>query len=174
MKSPRLPQILATFLLATAFGGFFSGIAWSTPSAEVFFSETDLGGGLWRYDYALSNTSDPVIDAGFDIFDFFLSFDTVELSDLSAPADWDFISDSSSFIDWFSLLPGPPPSGADVAPGTSLPGFSFTSNMQISSSYFEVLYTDGAAPIPEPSALLLVCSGLVGLGFLGSLRKVRI
>ena len=50
---------------------FLSGAAYAIPSAEFTYIETDIGGGIWQYDYTLFNTSDPIGDAGFDLYEVF-------------------------------------------------------------------------------------------------------
>lgn len=165
---------------------FSNGILWATPSAQAFFTEYDLGGGLWSYDYILHNTSDPTEDAGYDIYDFFLLFDSdIFINNPAAPDNWEWIFSSGEdpFIDYYSTMPGIPPTGSDIAPGASLAGFSFTSNRRITPE-FEVLFNNpsgdpvpyrgqswNTAPIPEPSALLLLGSGLAVFGYV---RKKRL
>jgi len=153
---------------------------WASPSAQAIYSES-FSGGLWKYDYILYNTSDPIADAEYNLSDFALYIDgSVMLSTIVSPNDWDFNSDLSSFISWMSLS-----LGADIAPGTSLSGFSFESDTQLFSSLFDVYLTDPkdlgnpflynsstliTPPIPEPATLLLIGSGLAGLGYLRGRR----
>jgi hypothetical protein len=183
-----LKQIFFAALVMAGIMLFSSGVSMATPSSQALFSESNLGGGQWRYDYTLINTSDPVADAGFDVFDFFLKIDPAgTLSNILSPASWDQNSDSSSFIQWFSTAPGEPPAGADIAPGTSLNGFNFDSNTRLASLSFEVtlnnplepgnpLVLEGnsapaSSPVPEPAILLLLVNGLAGIAYL-EVRKI--
>jgi hypothetical protein len=114
------------FFLVMAFPLLLSPKVYAIPSAMANYVGVDLGGGFWEYDYTSTNTSNPLANAGCDVYDFSPFIDPgFILSDITNPANWDQFSDSSSFITWFSLIPGEPPSGSDIVPGTFLSGFNF-------------------------------------------------
>ncbi len=133
----------------------------------VIADVTDLGGGMFRYGYDLSN----LFDSTENVFDFGLYFAGDPLN-VSAPANWDFIS-GTGFIDWFSIDPQ-----YDLAAGSHL-GFSFDSAFAPGAITFSTLgasavtgdvgvteYGDTTGPtsarVPEPSTLWLFgAAGLV-------------
>ena len=172
--------------------GFFfilllSSMAFALPSSQFIYDETDLGTGMWQYDYTLKNTSDPILDAGFDLYDVFFNYDfTASFSVLSLPTDWILI-DGSGFGQSFSTLPGTAPFGADIAPGESLSGFSFLFDYQAGSLAYEATFVNpedfdpiveggnsipAAAPVPEPGTFFLLATSLVGLA-VGVRKKVK-
>lgn len=103
----------------------------------------------------------------------------------STPTGWDFVTDNSTYVDWFNTdtqLPYP----NDVAPGSSLSGFTIESTVSTSESLFYTVNswdhgndTPGPATqsligvpsvvaaadptIPEPSTLTLLGAGTVTL-----------
>jgi len=165
----------------------FSSIAHAgvPPTADFLYNEIDKGTGWWQYDYTLFNTS-PIGHAGIDLYDLFLYFDpSASLNVLSMPSGWDW-TDGAGFIDVFSMNPGAPPIGTDIAPNSSLGGFSFEFDYQAGMLPFDATFvnpydldnpfvvsgtTAPKSSIPEPSTILLLGSGLVGLA--GLRRKFK-
>lgn len=179
MKS--LKMFRATIFIILLFG-IFNGTALSVPSASFLYSETNLGGGSWQYDYTLYNTS---IDLGFDLYEVAIDFSTsATFTVVSLPSGWD-ANTGSGFIDTFSLNQGTPPDGTDIAPGASLSGFSFQLDYQAGNLPFLAYLTDPnnpdpfsfigntAAAVPEPATLFLLVGGLAGLSYFRKKRLFR-
>lgn len=169
------------FLILTVFGVS----AWGAPMADFTYVETDLGGGLWQYDYTVTNTSDPMLDAGFNLYDVFFLFDpAITATVVSFPTDWDGI-DGFGFAEAFSLVPGAFPFGADIAPGSSLDGFLFEFDGRVGDVLFEATFEDPSDPfnpfiyegissaVPEPASILLLGTGLGLVGLVALRRKRR-
>ena len=62
------------------------------------------------------------------------------------PAGWDAIT-GAGFVDAFSLLPGPPPTGTDVAPGSSLGLFSLLFDTRVGAIAFQVVFANPIDPV---------------------------
>ena len=162
-----------------------SNPVWAIPMADIRYLETDIGGGSFRYDYFITNTTDPLTDPGLDIFDVLFTFDSaVELTIVSLPTDWDSFS-GIGFAETFSISFGAPPDGADIGPGMTLGGFNFLFSAQVGNTDFSALFFDSilgepdgefagtTAPVPEPATILLLASGMAGLGIFGRKRFKR-
>ena len=158
------------------------GIANAIPTAAFNYVETDLGEGSWQYDYTLFNTSDPVADAGFDLYAAHFIFDSEVLSTVvSTPSGWLGLG-GQGFVTTFSTEVGTPPIGADIAPGMSLSDFTFQFSEQVGDIPFDAtfvnptdpnnpaIYSGTTAPVPEPATILLLITGIVGIGVFGRKR----
>jgi hypothetical protein len=165
-----MKSLKALFISITAavIFGFLSSIAWAIPSAELTYTETALGVSLWQYEYTVFNTSDPVEDAGYDLYDMFFTFDSeATFTILQIPDYWDGWGDMG-FAETFSYAPGTPPE-------ESLDGFIFQFDQQVGDLYFEalltnpddpfnpVVYSGTATPIPEPCTIFVFLFGLMGI-----------
>jgi hypothetical protein len=147
--------------------------------AQITYGENNIGSGIWEYSLTVANTSDPVLDAGVDIYDLFFYDPSESGTVVSLPTDWDNIL-GTGFIDTFSLYPGATPLGSDIAPGAVLSGFVFQFNGRVGPLAFDVLFVNptggdplsysgatssASTPIPEPSTLLLLSAGVGILGW---------
>jgi hypothetical protein len=147
-------------------------VAWSTPMAGISYVETGSTG-AWQYDFNFHNTSDPVADAGADLFDVFITLgSTFSPTSVAAPLGWDYFDFGWGDLEFYSSNPGIPPIGFDIAPGSSLGGFLVVLSDQLPAGTpkFTALLVnpDGGDPIPypaavpEPSTFLLLGAGLLG------------
>jgi hypothetical protein len=168
MKNIRPIGFLALVLL------FMSGIPalQASPIADLSYEETyDADSGLWQYAYTLTNLADPDKDAGYDLYDVLLNFDkSAAVAVTAIPLGWDF-QRGLGFIEFYSLFPGVPPFGSDIAPGKSLSGFILQFDQRAGDLLYEVMFTEPSS-IPEPSTSVLILGGLAGLVFFRKYRRV--
>lgn len=147
-------------------------------SASVLYTETHLGDGLWRYDYRVSNLTNPVLGAEYNLFDLSFLFDPTATVIVSAlPEQWDHIADDSA-IEAFAVAVGAPPVGVEIAPGETLAGFSLIYNYRAGDTAYTALFVnpvDANAPfefngmtmaapsgaVPEPGTWALYGAGLI-------------
>jgi len=169
-SKPCFLGILAAVWLIT-----LGGVSLGSPVPDTSYLEEPLGGGMWEYDFTVTNTSDPVTDASENLFDVLFTPDpNATFTDLSLPLGWsgDF---GLGFAHLYSLDPGPPPTGTDIAPGASLGGFDLLSDVRLGGQLtYIALFVDPNGgdpivaqgtgsptnvPIPEPATVFLFALG---------------
>ncbi|MBI5663535.1 MAG: hypothetical protein HZC49_00380 [Nitrospirae bacterium] len=148
----------------------------AAPDAGIFYFETDLGEGLWQYDYTFNNTS----DAGEYLYNVFFNFtQDTSFTFISLPVGWDGIlwdgtTWETSIADTYSS-----DVDYDIAPGNSLGGFAFTVDYQAGDIAYDAQFSGGpivygttARLAPEPlSSTFFITGG--GAVLLRSLVKSR-
>lgn len=162
----------------------------ATQMAEFTYTETNLGGGQWQYAYTLSNTSEPVLDPGVNIYEITINFETGAAFAVTAlPTGWDFIS-GDTFATNYSMNPDVPPVGNDIGPGMTLSGFVFVFGYQTGGLSYDVTFTNpddpgnpllfsgtstpsAITPVPAPGTMFLLSSGLAGLAWLRKKKKLN-
>jgi hypothetical protein len=143
-----------------------SSVSLAATSANILYKETELGNGLWQYDYIFSNNS----TSGDYLYSVLFSFSALTtISELTVTTGWDssltgFMPIDNDYIDYYSTDPA-----YDIAAGGSLGGFSFTADGQVGSVSFtsglddyngnQSLVSGTAALAPEPLSSLLFLSG---------------
>lgn len=153
-----------------------SSIAWAVPSSNVIYNKTDLESGLWQYDFILYNTSTD----NENLYQLLLYFDghSAAITGSVLPTGWESFRTewkdvtSTNFRKTSSSDPG-----YDITPGSFLSGFSFITDYQEESLRYKTFFRDltgeirsfryiesYTAPVPEPSTILLLASGLTVLG----------
>ncbi len=178
--------LTVTLALQILFSGFCAG---ATQPTSVTYLESDLGAGLWQYDFTVYNAACPAGDTCGDIFDVFLDIgvqpDLTFIDNLDRPQGWASAADPGNgldkpgFLEVYSLIPGTPPTGADIAPGKALGGFVFQMDDKLNAIYFEVLsgnfdaqgqpigdvfVTLGTATlVPLPASIVLLATALTAL-----------
>lgn len=178
-------------LISVAIG---AGPASAAPIASLEYVETALGGGLFQYDYTLTNLADPTDpdDAGRDIWDLFVAVPEGTLTNLTTPSGWDLFGGGAGFdfLEAVSAIPGARPVGTDIGPGSSLGGFTLFFSQAVGSLPFSVTFAnpsgpetnlvyDGLStaavqppsPVPEPGSLLLLTTGIGSLLAVGRRRR---
>jgi hypothetical protein len=139
-----------------------STAAIASPGSNLLYSETELEGGFWQYDYTFYNTS----DAGESLYSvyFYFTQDT-SFTGTSLPTGWDGIvwdgnAWTTSFADTYSTG-----TSYDIAAGSSLDGYSFTVDYQAGDiSYDAYLSGDNVISgstmvVPEPISFILFIVG---------------
>ncbi|MGC4044813.1 MAG: hypothetical protein QM758_13555 [Armatimonas sp.] len=161
-------------LLVTLF--CIAGLTYA-QDARALYTETNLGGGFWRYSYVFYNDLSPATFVGYDLYDVSLTLDgSTTVINESQAANWANLV-TTDFVEYFSVLAGEPPAGSDIAPGALLGGFEFMSDKQLGDLAFTASFVDpndpgsarfysgitAAAPTAAPEA---PSGGLLVLGLL--------
>ncbi len=134
------------------------------------YTVTELPYGI-EYDYTATNPFCPISSPGTDLYDIAFTFDT-SLVLVLVPPGWDFVQ-SAALVEAFSLEPGEPPFGTDIAPGSTLQGFTFLFAEPVGPATFAASFIDPLKPdqpiiltgtatetaVPEPSTGLLLILG---------------
>ena len=138
----------------------------AVSAGPLTFTVDDLGGGLFQYNFTLTNIfSEPI--SGLNLLHGNSAFGLDEASVIGAPEGWDFLAPLPSFVDelnYFSLS-----SASDIPIGEPLGGFFFQSTrdpatLRPGDLAFDVIGgISGRQLVPEPSAGLLLATACVSL-----------
>jgi len=161
--------------------GISTCLAVAQPIATVTGTYSGPVGGLYTYSYSITNdTTSPE-----NIWEFWV-YPTVPFTNVSQITDpsgwviWDYFTDWSSFIQWFSIDPS-----YDITPGISLSGFSYQSagppgtisydagGSDPTTGWSTGNYASGTTvgATPEPATFLFLLTGVSGV--LVHLRRKR-
>lgn len=144
--------------------------------ADIRYTETDLGGGLWQYDFTVENMSS-MDDSHPYLWKVDLDFEnSAYVTLLNNPASWSvgtftgYLPDTTDYVEMYSDA-----SAFDVLPGSLLTGLSFTADFRLGVIDYVAWFSDHgaiedwtsiegtASPVPVPAAVWLLGSGLIGL-----------
>jgi len=161
MEDLKMKKLLAAAILAASLL-MLSSMAFASAGASILYQETDLGTGLWQYDYTFNNTS----DAGESLYSVYLYFtQQASVTGSPLPTGWDGTvwagTNTTDVIDTFSTDPG-----YDILANSSLNGFSFTIDHQAGNIAYDAYFSGDnvvsgtTAPIvPEPVSSILFLTG---------------
>lgn len=155
----------------------FSVIAFASPSASIMYSETNLGGGSYKYDYFFNNTS----TAGESLYKVFFYFDVMSTTTgAPLPGGWYGTvwggTNTNTFLNTMAINPN-----QYIAANGLLGGFSFTIDHQIGDSAFvaefknsqgrRYAFSGQTTVVPEPLSIILFVVGGTTLGLRSWMRR---
>ncbi len=153
--------------------------------ADILYQETDLGEGLWQYDYTFYNTS----DIGISLYKVFLDFDKlVTVTGAPLPSDWvGTVWEGTNITYFLSTMSVNQDTYIDA--GDSLGGFSFEVNDRVGDIGWYAEFSTGeggvlsnltditaAAPppvVPEPVSTILFITGGAVIAAMNRFRRKR-
>lgn len=152
------------------------GAARAQVAVTITPTITADGGGVNTFAYTLQDTGSSTLG------EFQLNVpDSTQLTNVMSPAGWAIFPGSTTNVDWYSTA-----SSFDIAPGSSLSGFSFDDALPAGSQgYFVQSYDDNStatgttqgpvpatAPVPEASSVVsLGLLLMLGMGGVAVARK---
>lgn len=149
----------------------------AAAGSSIFYTETGLDGGQWKYDYTFLNTS--TTESLYSVYFYFAQ--ETSFTGTSVPTGWEGIvwdgnSWTTSFADTYSTG-----TSYDIAAGNSLGGFSFTVDHRAGNILYDAFFSGDnvvsgttAPAAPEPVSSVLYITGgslLTGIFYLKKRRR---